>query len=734
MKNKIKILITITLVCTIFLPLKVLAYDISDGKICSGCSSSAYYTNKYQNSGAYKSRNIQNMNGFKQGGQRLFCVEPTKLHGTSGYSRTDDYSTAKNALDSQWKAGFSHQDDLKKVLSCWSDNNSSIVATQAVIWEIISEERYSIDANKILNGNYTPYMSDGQTFRSKTGKNPISGILCPNGVNSDTSSLCKAYQATLRCAARFNIVPSFSSTSLSSAQSKAYELTSYDDETQTFSRTFKHSGLDAKLLRYYNIPQVSGLKITKTDTSVTISTTNEIAKSSAKRITLNYAKKDNGEALNDDLDYFYYKNERQTLMQGSTTQTAYMYVYTGKKPTYQLRVQKKDEDGKPMKGVKFNVYSDAGLKTKIGTTTASDKNGWATLTGIKKIGKYYVQEAETPDGYKTNKEIVNVTVKGEHRTGSNKWPSASSVFTNKFMHLNLSKRTIDETGKEIDISDYTGKSCTGNYVGPVFTIKKDNKYVCVTPIAGKPGKYKLASSCDATGATNEIKTCDGKFDIEAIKSGCYDITETTAPDGYTLPQNPTQKVCVTKGQSATATVMYNGVSGVIFNKVTENGNPIDGGKFALQQKVNGVYRDMLLKHDTGAIYVYEANLKESDEKASYVLETSNGTINVKNLPPGEYRFVEKEAPEGYDAISDKDSKATFTISDKGIFGSDGKPATDYYQVKMVNQQTRVEGSYDSAELIVTIITGRKVINYALVIVGLAALLIALIILRKRFKK
>ncbi len=737
MRNKIKALVIITLVCLFLVPIKILAYDISDGKICEDgeCSSTRYYyTNNYIRYGSYKQRDIGNLNGFKQGNQRVFCVEPTFLHDTKGYSRTDKYSTAKDKVDSLWKSGFANQKDLKKVLSCWSDNNNSVVATQAIVWELISEERATINASKILGGNYTPYMSDGKTFASKSGKNPISGVICPKGVNNDTSSLCKAYQAVLRCAARFNIVPSFSKEDKTVALSNAYKLTSYDDETQTFSRTFKHSGLDSKLLKYYSIPQVSGLKITKTDTSITISTTNEIANSSAKLITLNYAKKDNEDKLNDDPDYFYYKSGRQTLMQGSTTQTAYMYIYTGKKPTYQLRVQKVDEDGNPMSGIKFNVYSDSSLNTYKGTTTATDANGWATLIGLDKIGKYYVQEAETPDGYITNKSTVTINVKGEHRTGSNEWATASSAFTNKFMHFNLSKRTIDDTGKEIDISDYTGKSCTGNYIGPVFTIKKDNKYVCVTQIAGKPGKYKLASSCNATGATNEIKTCDGKFDIEGIKSGCYDITETSAPDGFTLPSNPTQRVCVKKGESATATVMYNGVTGVIFNKVTENGNPIDGGKFALQQKVNGVYRDMLLKHDTGAVYVYEKDLKEENENTSYMLETTNGMINVKNLPPGEYRFVEKEAPEGYDAIRDKDSKAIFTISDKGIFGSDGKPATDYYQVKMVNQQSRVEGSYDSAELVVTIITGRKVVNYVLLIGGLVVILALLIFLRNKFKK
>lgn len=147
---------------------------------------------------------------------------------------------------------------------------------------------------------------------------------------------------------------------------------------------------------------------------------------------------------------------------------------------------------------------------------------------------------------------------------------------------------------------------------------------------------------------------------------------------------------------------------------------------------------MLLKYEEGVRYSYVENLKETDDDATYILETTNGTINVINLPIGEYRFVEKEAPEGYEAIKDKDSTATFTISDKGIFSTDKKgnqkPVTDYYQVKLVNQKTKVEGSYDSAELVVTIITGRKVANYVLIILGLVVLLGALIFLRKKFKK
>lgn len=732
MNSKIRNIVLLLLISVFAFPLSTKAFGITNDTLWSnlGYSSKETYSTR-----GYGKRDAKYLGTWYREGStstKVFCVEP----GADFKSNTTvyGYSESNSAPSGKWHDGItSSEEDIEKVLSCWSNNNANTVATQGIAWELISGERDEINENEILKGDYRPYMSNGNVYGNQSGVTSFYEL-----IDSGHSSVFNQYKMVLRCAARFNVTPSFAYESDSVAKSKAQLLTSYDDDTQTFSKTFKHiSSLSSDLLKYYEVSSSSSdVKVTKNNTGITVSTSKELVnKSDAIRITLTYTYKDNVDdkyELNNFGPLKYYINSnsaKQSLVRGSTTKTVYLYVYTGKKPTYQLRVQKKDEDGNAMSGVKFNVYSDANLNTKVGTTTATDSSGWAYLTGIKKVGKYYIQEADTPDGYKTNKKVVNVTVSGGNRTGSNSYATASQVFVNEFMHLNLSKKTIDDTGKEISIPDYTGNSCTGTYTGPVFTLKKDNKDICVQQISA--GKYRVAS-CSASGATDEIRTCDGKFDIEKIESGCYDITEITAPDGYTLPSKPTQQVCVTKGQSATATVMYNGVTGVIFNKITENGNPIDGGKFALQQKVNGVYRDMLLKHDKGAIYVYEEDLKEED--GTYLLETSNGTINVKNLPPGEYRFVEKEAPEGYDAIQDKDSNATFTISDKGIFGSDGKPATDYYQVKLVNQQTRVEGSYDSAELIVTIITGRKVANYTLIIAGLAVILTVLIILRKKFKK
>lgn len=727
MKNNLKIKIVTLFITILFLllPISVLAVGIDDESICKNCSSDSYYTNKYKTNGSYRARDLRNIKGFTTGNQRLFCVEPTKLHANSGYTRTSSFNEAYSKVDSIWKDGFNDLDDLKKVLSCWSNNDDSIAATQLILWELISEERSKIDENTILKrGDYAPYMSDGKTFKSKTGKNQSYDVI--NG------NLYEEYKSTLRCAARFNINPSFAYSAQSRAVSNPYVLTNYDDTTQTFSRTFSHTGIDGELLKYYNVSNSSGLTIEKTNYGIKISTKKEILKASdAALVTLKYVKKDNGSYnLNDDPTYFYYKSSRQLLMQGSTTNQSYISVYTGARPTYKLRVRKINEDNEPVSNVKFNVFSDAELKTKIGITTASDKDGWSYLEGINKIGKYYVQEAETPDSYQTNKEVLTIDVTSANRQNG-KYAESTSSFVNKYMHLKLSKRTIDENGNQIDIGDYTGNNCTGTYKGPIFMLKKDGKNIYFKELSS--GNYKVSSDKDEN-ASVEIKTCNGKFDIKAIESGCYDVTEIKAPDGYTLPSNPIQKVCVVKGKESTITVMYNGVTGIIFNKVSEDGNLIDGGKFSLQQKSNGIYKDILLKHESGAVYSYVENLSEEIENSTYVLETKDGVINVKNLPPGEYRFVEKQAPEGYDIIKDKDSSAVFTISDKGIFGKDGKPVTDYYQVKLVNQKTKVEGSYDSAELIVTIITGRKVANYTLIIAGLAVLLTVLIIIRKKSKK
>ena len=138
-------------------------------------------------------------------------------------------------------------------------------------------------------------------------------------------------------------------------------------------------------------------------------------------------------------------------------------------------------------------------------------------------------------------------------------------------------------------------------------------------------------------------------------------------------------------------------TGLEFQKKNEDGEFISGGKFALQKKENNVYKDVLLKEAGDGYYIYDKDLKASDSMASYILLTNEGIARIRGLSPGEYRIVEKEAPEGYEPIEDKYSTAKITISDGN--------QDDYYLVELINKKVNIKGDEASAELIVTITTG-----------------------------
>lgn len=749
-------------ICFCFLPTNVFAATISRTKyIWTGNNHLNYASLTYNTKGYSSKRTTSNLAAWKtDGNSRVFCVEPTvkfNQDSISGYTKItsdSEFSKLTKKSNHRWDV-YPDIEHLKKVFSCWDDNDASIIATQAIVWELVTEERDNLDASKILNDNYTPYQSNGSVYGNQSGITSLYSLI------TKRTKVYNAYKAVLRCAARFNETISFTKTTASSAASKPQKIdesftAATETKAATWTKTFTHSTSNKQnkdVLNYYDVTSSSSdvkVKITKNGTSLEVTTSKEILASNPVRITFKYAYKDNGSSrLNTNENAFYVKKDGnafyQTLGKGSTSLTSYMYVYTGSAPKYQLRVRKIDKTtGKPMSGVKFKVYDKKG--NEMGTTTETNASGYAYYkeTGSKaitKTGEYQLKEVGVASGYLKNNQTITVKVTDNDRIGTNNYAESSSVFENTQNELKLTKKTIDENGNFVSLA---GDSCTvktcpnegGRQNGPIFTMKKDNKYVCVTENSnGHYTYHSLAATCPAN-TTNEIKTCNGAFDIKKIPVGTYYVTETATACGYTLPseENLTKTVVVKEGENPSPITFVNGVTGVIFNKVSEDGETLDGGKYSLQQKVNGIYKDILLKHDSGSVYSYVEKLEDGSTGATYELETNSGLLQVKHLPIGEYRFVEKQAPEGYDIIKDKDSRATFTISDKGIFGSDGKPRTDYYEVKLVNQKTKVEGSYDSAELIVTIITGRKVANYTLIIAGLAVLLTILIIIRKKSKK
>lgn len=702
-----------------------------------------------------------------------YCVEPgvplesgNKITGAQivGESKAPNASTDKGWT---WTISSSDKTYLSRLFSCWYNNRYSIMATQILTWEIVTEERSSIDYDKIIKNNiFKPYESGGSVFGSRTGVTSLYELVSSTGSGngklgneSSREKLYQAYKETLSCAARLDInkMPNNNFYSKdSNARSHPIKVANYDAKTEKFSQTISNSELD-----YYTIGQYIGLDSSEVKLKngvLTITTGKEIKSSSPAVIRLDYKYitksgvdgSSHSIRADGNLNFLVKKQALasgkypQALARGSTVKSIYISVYTGEKPKYQLKIHKQDDSSpaKPLQGVSFyvcssNVVASGGScnnSNKL-TTITTNASGDAVYQEIEHIGSYVVKESKTLDGYVIDGTPQNVTVTENHKKGSAQYATTTKPFVNKKQHLIMNKRTLDSDGKESLLENDSCKVAVcedGRENGPIFIIEQNGKKMCVVQLSD--GNYRfnsLAEKCPE-GTTEKIKTCNGKFDIELVPSGKYVVTEISTSCGTTLPSNPSQEVEVKENQETTTITMLNGVTGIVFTKVTENGALLTGGKFALQKKENGIYKDILLIHKAGAIYDYQKDITTETTNATYILETENGIINVTNLPMGDYRMVEKQAPEGYDLIKEKDSNAKVTISDKNTTKDD--KTIDYYQIKLVNRKTKMEGSVDSAELVITINTGRTNINYPLVFAILVALLIIGFIIRRKYKK
>ncbi|MBQ8162681.1 MAG: isopeptide-forming domain-containing fimbrial protein [Clostridia bacterium] len=256
-----------------------------------------------------------------------------------------------------------------------------------------------------------------------------------------------------------------------------------------------------------------------------------------------------------------------------------------------LKLTKEGEDSSKLSGAVFTLYKDGEV---LEENLITDKNGEISLSGLEP-GEYYFVETEAPSGYVTP-------------TGDAAKTDTVEVLPGKSDAQNL---TVSMTNtKEAKGSIRLTKQSTGGKVlsGAEFTLYKDGKVL----------EEKLT--------TNE----NGEIVKSGLEPGEYYFVETKAPTGYVTPTGDaakTRTVIVLAGQlslteiplSVTNTEEAKGR--IILTKTGEDTSVLSGAVFTLYR--NGKVRTEKLTTD------------------------AEGRIVVENLEPGDYYFVETQAPQGY---------------------------------------------------------------------------------------
>lgn len=270
---------------------------------------------------------------------------------------------------------------------------------------------------------------------------------------------------------------------------------------------------------------------------------------------------------------------------------------------------------------------------------STNELGEVEVTGLK-AGNYKLVEKSAPEGYIRNTESVSFII--EEVAGEPQ-------------HIILDLGTIV------------------NYQGSLKIVKKNSSGINLNG-----GKFELR---DLTGKAIEVNTeygmktthltaIDGIIAASGIVPGSYYLVEVDAPTGYIKEENteilPIEIPSESNGEQGTIIIgqLINYQGEVLLNKVDEaTRQPLTNAKFSLYTKDNKINKQELITN-------------------------KKGQIELSSLVPGEYYFLEDEAPEGYNQSTERYS---FTIDSS----SKGKPKQKIVTATNSTKKTTISGNITS---------------------------------------
>ncbi|MGN1411905.1 MAG: SpaA isopeptide-forming pilin-related protein [Oscillospiraceae bacterium] len=342
---------------------------------------------------------------------------------------------------------------------------------------------------------------------------------------------------------------------------------------------------------------------------------------------------------------------------------------------------KTDENGNQI--IDYNHYSPitgatfAFFKIKESSSTENQEeqieeepsySGTVNSRGVLVIndlqnGTYEVRETVTPKGYQTI-ESFTITVATDDVTLSNENENQMIEDAGGVRLVNIS------TVNGVSVYEYALEIPNERIPGKVELEKYcNNQFKGKTAVSD--AKYELYNSNDELVFTNDNNEYDkngnnsifetdiyGKIKVTNLPWGSYYFLEKEAPDGYDLNPN---KVNFTVDYTNVSKTEYIKVETedsekttqvILVKKDKQDDTKLKGAQFKYQ---------VLMKNENGEDYWYpqvkDENGNFTQEFQSlqpYITTSPGGQVIINNLPFGTYRFVEIQAPEGYETPTDDD--------------------------------------------------------------------------------
>lgn len=252
------------------------------------------------------------------------------------------------------------------------------------------------------------------------------------------------------------------------------------------------------------------------------------------------------------------------------------------------KVTKKAESGKLLAGAVFDVQTSAGKAVQKELKT--DENGEVTVKALEP-GDYQFIETKAPNGYLINTTPIPFTI--------------APASAGKPAVVNASDNFV-------------------NYQGSARFRKTDGTN---HPLAG--AAFEVRNQEDQLVGETIYSDQDGFVTANGLAPGAYKFVETKAPDGYlintteipfTIPKAAADKPALVNALKDADFIDYKGSA--ILTKANKAGDKLEGAIFHV---------------------VNEAG----EQVGNPITSNADGAVIANELAPGNYRFVEVTAPDGY---------------------------------------------------------------------------------------